>query len=191
MVAPRALALFVECDRPAIDTLRLVFGLLRVEPPGIGSALPHQLVQPLLRHVLADTGIERRAVGVGRPVLKRDTACNDGVLDFLARCETGIDETHLAQVLQAPFIVGEMLGLAAYGFFPFEPEPGEILIYRLFVFGAATPLVDVLDPQQEAAADALCRLEGEKRGIGVTEMEPAVRTWGEAEHVSSALVILH
>ncbi len=45
-----------------------------------------------------------------------------------------------------------MLGLAADGGLPFDPQPGQVLKHRGLELGPATQGVDVLDAQQEPAA---------------------------------------
>src|SRR5690606_17832850 len=107
-----------------------------------------------------------------------------GVGDLLARREAGIDDLHGAKALQRRFIIGEMLGLAAHRLFPHEAEPGEVLIDALLIFRAAAAGVDVLYAKEKAPAERLRRLIGEDRGIGMSQMQPAVRARCEAEDVA-------
>ena len=76
----------------------------------------------------------------------------------------------------------KMLGLPAHRLLPFDAEPGEVVIDRGLEFRPAAGLVDILDAQQEHPAAAPRQIEIEQRGIGMAEMEPAVRRWGKSEN---------
>ena len=75
-----------------------------------------------------------------------------------------------------------MLGLPPHRGFPGDAEPGEIFIDRGLEFRPAAGGVDVLDPQQEAAAGPARGIEVQQRRTGMAEMQVAIRARREAEN---------
>ena len=102
------------------------------------------------------------------------------IAEEIARAEAGIEQALFVERLQRRRVVGEMLGLPAHRFLEREPEPAEIVLDRLFVFGAASANVDVLDPQQEPATALLRRAMRRERRERVAQMQKSSWTWGEA-----------
>ena len=78
-----------------------------------------------------------------------------------------------------------MARLAPHLAVPVEAEPGQVLDDRGGEFLAAAALVDILDAQEEApaaAARVARAAPGEKRGIGVAQMQKPGRARREARH---------
>ena len=106
------------------------------------------------RQAPACSGIERRAVRVARP---RPPGLplepRDGRRDAPARAEAGIEEPPRRKPGGGRPVVVEMLRLAPHRPLPGQAEPGEVLVEGPLELGAAARDVDILDPQQEAAAE--------------------------------------
>src|SRR5688500_1810187 len=90
-----------------------------------------------------------------------------------------------------------MLGLAADGPLPVEPEPGEVLMDRGLELRSGAAAVDVLDAQQEATGLALGLGPGKECRMSMTQVKPArvagrkardglKRAHAGAEHVRQA-----
>ena len=127
------------------------------------------------RLAAAGSGIKRRPVRIARLILSR------GFGDLPARAGARIDEAERVEPFQRRGVIGEMLGLSAHGSLPIEPEPGEVFIYRRFIFRPRAEDIDVLDTQEEASVVLAREREIQKRRIGVPEMQKSVRGRREAE----------
>jgi hypothetical protein len=79
-----------------------------------------------------------------------------------------------------------MIGLAAHRLFPGEAEPSQIFGERRFEFRATAGAVDILDPEQEAAAIGLGGAIAEERRMRVAEMQMACRTGRESRNYPGA-----
>ena len=75
-----------------------------------------------------------------------------------------------------------MLGLPADGALPDETEPGQVLIDRGLEFGTAACDIDILDAQEEPAAETLGEIGIEQGGIGMAQMKPPVRAGSESKN---------
>src|ERR1700680_2633117 len=95
------------------------------------------------REGAAGPGIKRRAVGIARPRFAR----GDKPGDLGAALERRIDKAFCFEPFERGAVFGEVRGLAAYGRFPFDAEPGEILVDRRLELRPAAAAVDVLDAQ--------------------------------------------
>jgi hypothetical protein len=82
-----------------------------------------------------------------------------------------------------------MFRLAADRLLPLKTEPGEIAIDGVLIFGPATAEVDVLDPQQKAAAGPPTELEAEQGRKRVAKMKLAVRRGGKSENGLHAVLL--
>jgi hypothetical protein len=65
---------------------------------------------------------------------------------------------------------------------PGNAEPSEVLIKRIFIFGTTARGIDVLDPQQQAAARAPREIVVQQRRKSVAEMEVAIRARRKTEN---------
>jgi hypothetical protein len=100
-------------------------------------------------------------------------------VQLLAGLEAAIDQAALAQALDGPLVVGQVLGLPADRCLPLQSQPGQIFEDRRVVFRSAAGGVDVLDPQQEPAAGLARRLKAvraERRGRDADSPSAMART---------------
>ncbi len=112
---------------------------------------------------------------VGRCYGSRDLGADRGT-----GAEAGIEEPKIVEARQGRFVIGHMRRLASHGGSPGQAEPGEVGEDRAFIFGAAAPAIDILDAQEETPTRFARRAPGEKRGMGMTEMEAPCRARREA-----------
>ena len=75
-----------------------------------------------------------------------------------------------------------MIRLPARRHFEIDAEPGEILDNRPLEFRPAARLVDILDAQQQASAEAARHGGVLQRAQGMAEMQHAIRARREAQH---------
>jgi hypothetical protein len=133
-VGPRA---FLD-EAQVIEAAQRAAGRVQRQPPGEGLAA----LQP--RGLLV--GMQRTAdERLGRLVRRAAD------VQLLAGAKAAIDQALVAQHVDGPVIVGQVLGLAAHRLFPFQAQPGQVLQDRGLEFGTAAGGVDVLDPQHEPA----------------------------------------
>jgi hypothetical protein len=93
----------------------------------------------------------------------------DFLRDFGAGAETRIDQPMRLQMRQRLGIGAHARGLAQGRFIPGKAQPFEVIEDGLNELVAATPLVDILDPQQKIVA---AFISGD-RGQGVAQMQEA------------------
>ena len=115
--------------------------------------------------------MQRRAVGIARAARAENLA---------ARAKAGIDQVQPPQPRQRRRVVLEMLALPARRARECHSEPLHIFEDRDFEFAPAARRIDIFDPKQQLAAAAARKLRVADRGIGVPEMQPAVRRRREA-----------
>ena len=124
-------------------------------------------------HRAAGSRIKRRAVGI--------LGETGGAGNFAARAKTGIDEAARAQSVERARIIAGMLALATRRLGESHAEPGEVDDDGPFILALAAGAIDVFDAQEKAPAACRGHLRIEQRGIGVAEMQEAVRRRGEAK----------
>jgi hypothetical protein len=73
-----------------------------------------------------------------------------------------------------------MPALKTDGLKPIEAEPGEVFKDEIGEALTATRGIDILDAQEERAADTFCGMERKEGGEGMAEMEFTVRAWRKA-----------
>src|SRR5215831_9253898 len=98
--------------------------------------------------MFAGARVKGRAVRVARPAI---SLC-DRIDNVAARTKAWVCHAKRRKPCERPRIVRKMLRLAAHGRFPGKPEPGEVLVNRLFEFEPASLGVDIFDAQQKAPA---------------------------------------
>ena len=129
----------------------------------------------------ANSGVERAAIG---RVRRRGMGGGGGFgglpLDVGAGAEAGIEQAAGQQAVQHGLVFGAVGGLDSHRAVPVQAEPGQVLLDRVGEFRAASGGVDILDPQEEAAARRVRPAPCEERRMGVAEMEVAGRAGGEA-----------
>ncbi len=99
--------------------------------------------------------------------------------DLGPAAETGIDEAARRKRLQHRPVFSEMGGLHPHRLLPGKAEPAEILDQGRSEVRAAAGGIDVLDPEQKPPARLAREAFGEKRSIGMAEMEMAGGRGGE------------
>ena len=89
----------------------------------------------------------------------------------IARCRNRIDHVERLQTVERRGVIGQaMIGLPPARL-PFEAEPSQIFENAGFEFGPAARAVDILIPQQEAAAGVACTFGRVKGAVGMAEMQ--------------------
>ncbi|GJE56714.1 hypothetical protein EKPJFOCH_3222 [Methylobacterium thuringiense] len=171
-------------DREAAKAIR--FGQQRkrqrhVQPPRMRSAGRDAGFGLGRRKRPAGPRIERRAVWIARDRPALSFQLGHPRRDRPARAEARIGQPARDQLVQDRAVEAEMLGLPASGPLIGQPEPSEILLDRGDQFGARAARIDVFDAQQATAARPRRDFSIEEGGIGVAEMQAAVRARGEAE----------
>jgi hypothetical protein len=86
------------------------------------------------------------------------------------------------QPVEGGSILVHVLRLPAHRLGPGAAQPAKILVDAGLEFRATPNAVDVFDPEEKLPSASLRQLRVEESGIGVTEMQEAVRARGEAEH---------
>ena len=118
-----------------------------IEAPGIIGHRAAPLVALGRAEASAGAG-----VGDAHFPLRRAAGPGDLGLDLAPGAEARVQQPLSFEAGERVAVIVDMLGLAAQRPVPGEAEPGEVLDDRVVVFGAAAGMVDVLNPQQEAAA---------------------------------------
>ena len=108
----------------------------------------------------------RRAVGVVRAARHRR--------DVGTAAQAGIGEPGAAQNVERGGIVCGMRALAAMGRLERQPEPGEIIDDRRFVFPLAPARVQVFNAQQQPTIQTLCEALIAQGGIGMAQVKPPI-----------------
>lgn len=112
--------------------------------------------------VSTEAGVERAFNSVG---------CVSGGFDFaedvFAGAEAGIEPAGVFKLFGRGGEIGKVFALNANGFFPFEPEPAEVIENLLGVFVVAAGVVDVFDAEVKLAVVLDRELIGLQRGVGV------------------------
>ena len=104
------------------------------------------------------------------------------LLDLTPGAKAVIEEPGRVETRERGRVLGEMLGLPAHRLFPPHAEPREVLVDRGLELAARPSAVDVLDAEEEASPTARRGVEGEKRRVGVSEVEVTVRARRETRH---------
>src|SRR5713226_68502 len=126
------------------------------------------------RQATADAGITRSF----RPV--RGTAgARDLGQDRRTAAEAGIDERARSEAVERCLVVGKMRRLAPDFAVPVEAEPGEVGKHRIGEFRAAARRIDVFEAEEKPPARLARAAPGEKRGMGMAEME--IAGWARRE----------
>ncbi len=123
-----------------------------------------------------EPGIEGRAVGVDGLGTGSGGCGNLG-----AGREAGIEQPLGVETGRCRLVECEPLRLTHDGLFPGEAEPGEIVEDLRDEFLAAALAVDVLDAQEEAAAETAGHVGADESGQRMAEMELSVRARRKAE----------
>ena len=135
-------------------------------------------LRPLVgAHLLAGSRIERRPVGIARPVGR----AIDLAGDVGARAETGVEEAPAGQILQRAGVIGEMFGLAAHRLLPDDAQPGQVLENGGLEIPAAAVKVDIFDSHQQLAAQLGGHALVLERAIGMPQMKIAIGRGREAQ----------
>jgi hypothetical protein len=151
-----------------------------VQTQRIGGAGGHPGAPLGAAQIARGAGIKRCAIGVAPPRPPR-LAFRHQPGDLRPALEGRIDETARCERRDRPAIRVEVLGLAAHRLLPGKPEPREVLVDRGFEFRPAARRIDVLDPQQQAAAGRARHVEIDQGGERMSEMEIAVRARRETK----------
>ena len=114
----------------------------------------------------AGSRVERRAVGIARDGRARDLG---------PAAEAGIDDTERIEPRQRFRIIVWMLALAARRVFETKSEPGKIVENGSLVLRLAPRAVEVFYAQEQASAESFGGARVAKRGIGVPEVQRAIR----------------
>jgi hypothetical protein len=156
-----------------------------VQPYGKGLAGRFARLHLSFGLVAKQPGIDRGAIWIeNRLPLSRRRFGN-----LFSRGETGIDQSHCIELRQSARIIGEVLGLTPGGALPVKPQPSQIFVNLCFELTSASGLIDILNAQQKTPAPRFRRRAGKKRGVGVAEMEFAIRSWREAK--DRAMILKH
>lgn len=153
-------------------------GLRRVKPPGMGFA-GDACVACLFVERAACSGIH-----VCIAVMRR----TGGGGYIGARAEARIHPSACLQPVERGGIVGHMLRLPAHRLFPANAKPGKVVENRGDEVFAATPGIDILDPQQQSTVPRAGKRIGGQRRIGVTEVQQPRRAWRKAGDDADKLV---
>ncbi len=130
-----------------------------------GATLPGMIG----RQMAASAGIKRYVA------LRRGR----GLGDIPARTETGIKHAERIELRQGRAIFGEMRGLPPHRPIPIEAEPSEIFQNRRCEVFPDARGIDIFETQEKPASALPRRHPGEKRRIGMAEMQIAGRGWCE------------
>ena len=151
----------------------LLLRRVHVEPPLRGAAGGEPRLRLAPGEVPAGAGIDRRAVGIAPLGVPRDLG---------TRAEAGIEQARPPQLCGRFLVDGEALALPHHRLGEVVAEPGHVRADGGVEFGFAAGEIDVLDAQQRRAADGRRGVLREQRGIGVAQVQVAVRAWRKAEN---------
>ena len=117
---------------------------------------------------------------IDRP--RRAMRCRHRRGDIGAGAATGIDNAQRLEPIERLGISGTAFALPPHRGFPIDPEPGEIIKDRRFIFGAAARGIDILDPHQEAPAVRPGQPPASQRRQRMAAVEPPGGRRGKARH---------
>ncbi len=95
--------------------------------------------------------------------------------DLCARGKAAIQHPHRLELPRCRNVILDMPGLPQDRLLPRQPEPVQIFIDAVDERLARSPRIDILDTQQKPSAKPARRIEGNKRAVGVPEMQRTVR----------------
>lgn len=121
-----------------------------------------------------------QAVRIRRSALRRGVRGRECGIQLAPGEKAAIEQPHFLQPLEGRAVIFEMLRLPPDRLGPGQAEPAQIVEIAGLEFRLAARDVDILDPQQEAAAGTLRGLRREERGIGMAEMQISRRRGREA-----------
>jgi hypothetical protein len=96
-----------------------------------------------------------------------------GGRDVGSSAETWVDEAERPQLLESLSVHFASPRLDQRLFVMLEAQPSKVVDDRLDILRPAPGLVEVFDPQKEAAAAHTCRLMRKRRTVSVAEMQLA------------------
>ena len=155
-----------------------------IKPPGVASAGCKKGLTLVFAALSVDCGVERRAIGIARPLPAAGLKRFDMATHLAARQKGRIGEAHGNQLFEHHLIVCKMLRLAKNRRIKVDSEPVHILDQSSLEGRRRADLVDILYSEQKPPT---CRLRQPlvfKRGERMTKMQIAVRAWGETENGS-------